>query len=157
MKLKKNSWCTGLLLLIAIFAMTPLCSAATTAGSKTSLEDVKKESRDLIQALKGYSVAQRDEAIAKIKEALAHIDQRINALEITIGKNWDKMDKEAQEKTRASLAELRKERTVVAELSDSLKSGSVDAWEDIKKGFSDAYVDFNADLEKFESEFGAGK
>ena len=156
MKFKKTSWCTGLLLLIALFAMTPLCLAATT-DDKTSLENVKKESKDLIQALKGYSVAQRDEAAAKIKATLAHLDQRINALEITIGKNWDKMDASAREKTRARLAELRRERTKVAELYGSLKSSSVDTWEDMKKAFSDAYVGLNAEWEKIEKEFGADK
>ncbi len=156
MKFKKTSQCACLLLLIAIFAITPLCLAATTSD-KTSIEDVKKESKDLLQTLKGYSVAQRDEAIAKIKVTLDDLDQRINALEATIDANWEKMDKTARENARTSLQELRKERTEVAEWYGSLKSSSADAWEQTKKVFSDAYKDLNEAWEKSEIEFGRSK
>lgn len=147
---------TCLFLFIAIFALTPLCSAATTED-KTSIEDVKQESQELIQTLKGYSVTQRDEAMAKINETLAHLDQRINALEATIDSNWDKMDKVAREKSRASLAELRRERMDVAQWYGSLKSSSNDAWEQMKRVFSDAYSRLNETWEKSEIEFGRSK
>jgi hypothetical protein len=142
--------------LIAIFAMTSLCSAATTSD-KTSLEDVKKESKDLIQTLKGYSAAQRDEAIARIKVTLDDLDQRITALEATIDANWEKMDKAARENARIRLQELHKERTEVAEWYGSLKSTSAEAWEQTKRVFSDAYKDLNEAWEKSEIEYGKRK
>ena len=156
MNFAKTSRCTCLLLLIAIFGLTALCSAATTSD-KTSLEDVKQESKELIQTLEGYTAAQRDEAIAKINATLNHLDQRINALEATIDNNWDKMDKTAREKARASLQELRRERMEVAQWYGSLKSSSVDAWEQMKKVFSDAYISLNETWEKSEIEFGRSK
>jgi hypothetical protein len=146
------------LLLLALFGMTPLCSAApATPSGKTSMEDVKKETRDLLQSLKGYSAAQRDEATARINATLDHLDQRIIALEATISSNKDKMDAAAREKSQASLAELRRERTKVTELYDSLKNSSVDAWEEMKKVFSDAYISLNETWEKSEIEFGRSK
>ncbi|MDZ4185873.1 MAG: hypothetical protein U1D97_12970 [Desulfuromonadales bacterium] len=158
MKLTKTSWCTGLLLLIALFGMTPLCFAApATTSGKTSMEDVKKETQDLLESLKGYSAAQRDEATARINATLDHLDQRIVALEGTISSNKDKMDAAAREKSRASLAELRRERAKVAELYGSLKSSSVDAWEEMKRVFSDAYISLNETWEKSEIEFGRSK
>ena len=156
MKLTKTSRSACLLLLLAIFGLTSLCSAAP-ASDKTSLEDVKKESKDLIQTLKGYSAAQRDEAIIRIKVTLDDLDQRITALEATIDANWEKMDKTARENARLRLQELHKERTEVAEWYGSLKSSSAEAWEQTKRVFSDAYKDLNAAWEKSEIEFGKRK
>lgn len=153
MKLTKTSQYACLLLLLAIFALTSLCLAAP-ASDKTSLEDVKKESNDLIQTLKAYSAAQRDEAIAKIKVTLDDLDQRITALEATIDANWEKMDKTARENARIRLQELHEERTEVAKWYDSLNSSSAEAWEQTKKVFSEAYKDLNEAWEKSEEEFG---
>jgi hypothetical protein len=155
MKLTKTSRSACLLLLIAIFALTSLCSAAPSG--KTSIEDVKKETQDLLQTLKGYSAAQRDEAIARIKVTLDDLDQRITALEATIDANWEKMDKTARANARTSLQELRKERTEVAEWYGSLKSTSAEAWEQTKRVFSDAYKDLNEAWEKSEIEYGKRK
>lgn len=155
MNLSKTSRSASLLL-IAIFGLTSLCSAAP-ASDKTSLDDVKKESKDLIQTLKGYSAAQRDEAIARIKVTLDDLDQRITALEGTIDANWEKMDKTARENARTRLQELHKERTEVAEWYGSLKSSSAEAWEQTKKVFSEAYKDLNAAWEKSENELGKRK
>jgi uncharacterized protein YukE len=157
MKSTKSSRTACLLLLIAIFAMTSSPCSAAPASDKASLEDVKKESKDLIQTLKGYSAAQRDEAIAKIKVTLDDLDQRINALEATIDASWEKMDKTGRENARTSLQELRKERTEVAEWYGSLKNSSADAWEQTKKVFSDAYKDLSDAWEKSEIEYGKRK
>ena len=156
MKLTKTSRYTCLLLLIAIFDLTSLCSAATLSD-KTSLEDVKKESKELIQTLKGYSAAQRDDAIARIKVTLDDLDQRITALEATIDANWEKMDKTARENARIRLQELHKERREVAEWYGSLKSTSAEAWEQTRKVFFDAYKNLNEAWEKSEEEFGQRK
>lgn len=156
MKLTKTSWSACPLLLIAIFGLTSICAAAP-ASDKTSLEDVKQESKEFIQILQGYSAAQRDEAIAKIKVTLDDLDQRITALEATIDANWEKMDKTARENARIRLQELHKERTQVAEWYGSLKSSSAEAWEQTKKVFSEAYKNLNAAWEKSENELGKRK
>jgi hypothetical protein len=156
MKLPKTSRSACLLLLIAIFGLPPLCAAAP-ASDKTSLEDVKKESKDLLQTLKNYSAAQRDEAIVRIKVTLDDLDQRITVLEATIDANWEKMDKTARENARIRLQELHRERTEVAEWYGSLKSSSAEAWEQTKKVFSEAYKNLNEAWEKSEIEFGKRK
>jgi len=58
----------------------------------------------LFQALKAYTADQRDEAIQKTKAALDNVDKRIDALGTHIDNKWDKMDKAAREKARASPA-----------------------------------------------------
>ena len=156
MKFEKTSRCTFMFMLIVMLGITPLCYA-DTSSAKTSIEEVKQETQDLVQALRAYTADQRDEVIQKTKTALDNLDKRIDALETYIDKNWDKIDKTAREEARASLKALRKQRTEVAEWYGSLKGSSVDTWEKMKKGFLDAYKALNDAWEKSEKEFGSDK
>ncbi|GAF97344.1 unnamed protein product, partial [marine sediment metagenome] len=104
-----------------------------------TMKEVKQETQDVIQALKGYSVEQRDEATKKTKTALDNLDTRIDELETRIDKSWDKMSETTRRESRESLKELRKQRVKLAEWYGSLKSSSVDAWEHVKKGFSESF------------------
>ena len=85
------------------------------------------------------------------------MDKRIDALEQSVDDNWEKMDKAAREKSRASMKALRKQRTEVAEWYGSLKSSSADAWGRAKNGFSSAYTAFQAAWEKSEKTSGSDK
>jgi chromosome segregation ATPase len=141
-------------MLIAMLVTTPLCYAQSSE-EKTSIEEVKQETQDLIQALEAYTADQRDEAVQRASTALNNLDERIDALEKRIDDNWDQMNKAAREKARANLKALRKKRNEVAEWYGSLKTSSTDAWEHMKKGFSDAYKALGDAWEKSEKEFGA--
>lgn len=123
---------------IAALGITPM-THAETHGDKPTLQDVKKETRDLVETLKGYGAEQRDEAMAKTKEALATLDQKIDALETRIDSDWERMDQAARDKSRATLRELRRQRTEVAERFGSWKDSSTNVWEHLKKGFVDAF------------------
>jgi predicted PurR-regulated permease PerM len=156
MALKKMSSCIFTLILIAMFVIIPM-SWAESSSDKSSLEDIRQETQDLIEALKTYSIDQRDEVVRKAKATLDNLDNRIDTLETRVDNNWDKMDKAAREKARAALRALRKQRNRVAEGYGSLKSSSADAWEHMKKGFSDAYQKLYDAWEKTEKEFESKK
>jgi len=156
MKFERRPLVAWALILVGLVAVPPLCHA-DPSDDKTSIGDVKQETKELLQTLKAYSVDQRDEAIAKTKAALDDLDKRIDALEARIDRNWDKMDAAAREKARANLKALREQRTKVAEWYGRLKSSSVDAWEHVKKGFSDAYRALDDAWEKSEKEVESGE
>jgi hypothetical protein len=156
MNVGKTSLCVSMSMLIAIFGLTQL-ACAETSSDKTTTKEVKQESQEFIRVLKAYTVEQRDEAIKKAKRTLTELDNRIDKLETHIDKNWDEMDKASREKARASLRELHKKRTQVAEWYGSLKTSSKDAWEHLKEGFSDAYKALHESWEKAENEFGSDK
>lgn len=139
-------------MLIGMLGITPICYAETSTD-KTSIEEVKKETQDLLQTLNAYTVEQREEAIRKTKKALDNLDKCIDLLQARIDRNWNQMDKAARDKARSNLKALRKERTQVAEWYGSLKSSTSDAWEHMKKGFSKAYKSLNDALEKSVKEF----
>ncbi len=156
MKFIKTIGLTCLLLTLAALTISPPCLAEMSGGTTTAA-DVKQETADLLKALKSYTIEQRDEAVRKTAAALAKLDQRIDVLETRIDKNWDKMDQAARENARASLKELRRQRTIVAEWYGSLKSSSAGAWEHMKEGFSDAYKSLQEAWIKSQKEFSADK
>ncbi len=135
---------------ILVIGMSSICLA------DSSFDDVKKETKELMEAIKGYSADQRDALIEKSKVALDKMDQRIDALEKRIDKDWDSMKETAREKSRANLKTLRKHRVLLAERYGSLKNSAGNAWEHLKKGFSDSYSAFHKAWEKAEKEFQSG-
>ena len=140
------------LMLIGILGVTPLCYAQTE-NANTSIEEVKKETQDFLQTIGSYTADKRDEAVQKVKEGLNKLDKRIDALEARIDKNWDKMNEAVRKETRENLRALRKQRNQVAEWYGSMKTSSADAWDHMKKGFSDAYKALEDAWEKSEKEF----
>lgn len=156
MKMTSISLYSGLLLLFASLLLTPP-RATAMPQEQTTLEDVRKESRELLQSLRGYSAGQRDEALAKIKETLDALDRRINTLEKKIASDGEKMDQAARAKARTGLQELRQERLEVAKWYNSLQKSSAAAWEETKKVFAAAYFNLSVVWEKFEIEFNTGE
>ncbi len=147
---------TFILMLIVGLGIAPACYAETS-NEKTSINEIKQASQDLIETLESYSAERRDEAIEKAKAALDKMDKRIDVLEQDVDANWGKMDKAAREKARASLKALRKQRTEVAEWYGSLKSSSADAWGRAKNGFTSAYKAFHDSWEQSEKNSAADK
>lgn len=141
---------------IAAIGLAPIGNAVASKD-QTSIEDVKKETSDLLQTLKSYSADKRDEALAESKEAMDSLDQRIDNLESQVDDNWGEMTAAVREKARASLQALRKERTDVAEWYGGMKASSASAWEEMKSGFSNAYSDLAEAWEKAQGEFGAAQ
>jgi septal ring factor EnvC (AmiA/AmiB activator) len=150
--MKKSIFTPIVMALIAALCCMPTASAQS-GDDKATIEDVKQETRDLITALKSYTAEQRDEAIRQADQALKKLDSRIDALESRIDKNWDQMDKAAREKARASMQALHRQRTELAEWYGGFKNSSVSAWDQVKKGFSDAYQAFIDSWEKAEDEY----
>ena len=152
MKCENNIWWMFIFLSFVVLAKTQI-GYCEKSHDKTSIEEVKQETEDLIEALKGYTAEQQDKAIQKIQMALVKLDKRIDEQEARIDREWDKMNKSAREKARAKLKELHKKRVKVAEWYGSLRTSSIKAWEHMKKGFSDAYKDLYDAWEKSEKEF----
>jgi cell division protein FtsB len=144
------------LVLISILGIAPLCSAGTPSGN-ASIEEVKKETRDLLQTLGAYTADQKDKAVQKTKAALDKLNRHIDALEERVLANWDKLDKAARERARESLKALRKQRDQAAEWYGRLKASSGNAWENTRKGFSDAYKALSDAWEKSEKDLGFDK
>jgi len=103
--------------------------------------------------LKDYSVQQRDKVVADAKEELSKLDQRIAAMQRNIDEHWEDMSATARKQTRKSLDLLRQKREEAAEWYGGLKHSSGEAWEEVKKGFSDSYDRLEQAVKKAAKEF----
>ena len=148
-------------LIITMIAVLMLCFIPTTqakAGNDTvTSQDVKAETKEMINTLKQYTIDQRDQAMKDAEQAMDNIDARIDELERRVDKNWDKMTQAAREEARENLKALRQQRNDLSEWYGSFKNSSADAWEKMKNGFSDAYQTLSNSWEKAKSEYDAEK
>ncbi len=153
MKTRTIAFSIRALALGALLAASPLSFAAETSGSKSTAKDIAKKADETGQAIKNYTVAQRDEAIKKAKAALDDLDARIGRLERKLDNEWDRMDQAARKKTRATLNALRRERNEAAEWYGGLKHSSAESWEQVKAGFVKSYEVLKESFTKARKEF----
>ncbi len=156
MKSNATSFVTTILVLVLGLGLGAPVLAAHH-GNETTIEEINQQTRELLALLKDYSAEQRDEAIAKTKDALDKLDKRIEALENEMVNKWGEMDQAAREKAHASLKAMRQQRTEVAEWYGSMKNSSVSAWGHMKQGFSSAYEALHEAWTNAEKEYKADK
>jgi hypothetical protein len=153
MKTKKLRKANLVFITAVFFAMTSVSFAAQTSEDKTTTKDVKEKVAAAAEAIKNYSVDQRDEALQKAKAVLDDLDARIDRMQSQLNEKWDQMDKLARQKATDSLTTLRKQRNDIAEWYGGLKHSSSNAWEDVKKGFLKSYQALRDTFDKVQSEF----
>jgi hypothetical protein len=126
------------LMLVGILGISSF-SYAETGSTQTSIEEVKKDTQDLLKSIGSYSVDKKDEAVQKAKEGLSKLDKLIASQQAKLDKNWDSMNETAREKAADNLTALSEQRDQVSTWYSSMKTSSVDTWDRMKKGYSDAY------------------
>ena len=151
--MSKNTLNAAIITIMALFFVT--LAQAQSGNNRAKAEDVKKETQELIKTLEQYTVEQRDQAIKEAEQALNKLDGRIAGLETQVDNNWDDMTREARETARGSLRALREQRNALAEWYGGFKNSSASAWEEMKKGFSDAYQTMSSSLQKAWSQYEA--
>lgn len=139
MNLGLSAFSVPALALGALLTVSPLSFAAETSGHKTTAKDVSRKVDETGQAIKNYTVAQRDEAIKQAKAALDDLDARIGRMERKLDNEWDRMDQAGRKKARATLNALRRQRNEAAEWYGGLKHSSAESWEQVKAGFVKSY------------------
>jgi TolA-binding protein len=151
---------TKLLRVWVILSATFVLLLATTTGfaaeqkqDGTTAAEVRKNAAQTYESLKDYTVQQRDKAVTDAKEELDNLDRRIDEMQRDIDEHWQDMSVITRKKTRESLDLLRRKREEVAEWYGGLKHSSADAWEEVKKGFSDSYDRLEQAVKKAAKEF----
>ncbi len=146
----------------AILAILLGCLLFAASGSqadnavqedRASADEVKQELREAASAIQRYAADQRQEALKKAEELLNDLDRRIEQTEQQLDEKWDEMSTTARERARETLKTMRQSRTELAEWYGGLKHSSDGAWEQMKKGFSDAYRDLGEAWQKARKEF----
>jgi hypothetical protein len=138
--------------LLALLLCAPVVMAVTDSDP-ASAADVRQDVSQTLRAISSYTAEQRDEAVAKAKDALEKTDARIEQLQLHIQQNWRTMNQEARQQAQATLKILQRQRNVIAEWYGGLKYSSGNAWEEIKQGFSNSYTELEKALEKAREKF----
>jgi hypothetical protein len=139
MKNQRGTKVAIVLLPIALFTITVGTFAGQEIADKTTSGEVTKEVKEAVDAIRSYSSDQRDEALKKVKVAIADLDARIEELERRLEKTWDQTDQKARRKARATLKSLRRKRNDLAEWYGGMQHSSAKAWQHVKKVFFDSY------------------
>src|SRR5260370_30586033 len=139
MKTRTIAFSVRALALGTLLAAPPLSFAAEPSGSKSTAKDIAKKADETGQAIKNYTVAQRDEAIKNAKAALDDADRRIDRMERKLDSEWERMDQAARKRARATLDALRRERNEAAEWYGGVKHNSPGSLEKGKTSFLESY------------------
>lgn len=124
---------------ILLFGLASVGMAAHHEDQKTTASDVKEEAMETYDALKSYTLEQRNEAMNFAQEKVNKLDGQISEMQKTVDDKWQDMSKATQKKTRETLNTLRKKREDLAEWLGGIRYSPKEAWEDVKKGFADSY------------------
>jgi DUF438 domain-containing protein len=125
----------------------------TVRAAEGGLEQVKKDLAEAGQAIKNFTVAQKDEAVLKAEAALKTMDKEIEAMEARVKQNWNKMDRTARKSSDAALKTLKKQRQATAKKLEELKGSSAKSWDRAKDGFVKSYQSLREGFEKAVKEF----
>src|SRR5712672_1063075 len=139
MKTRTIAYSVRALALGALLAASPWSFAAESPGNKSTAKDIAKKADQTSQAIKNYTVAQRDEAVKNAKAELDDADRRIDRMERKLDSEWERMDQATRKRARATLDALRRERNEAAEWYGGLKHSSAESWEQVKAGFVKSY------------------
>jgi len=114
---------------------------------------IKQETTEAIQAIKSYSIEQRDRAVKEAKQVIEELDVRIQDIQDGLQKKWDRMDQAARKQANDTLKGLRAQRNNLSEWYGGLKYSSTSAWKHVKEGFVGGYEALSTAFDKAEKEF----
>eukprot|EP01093_Parvamoeba_rugata_P016097 TRINITY_DN5843_c0_g2_i1.p1 TRINITY_DN5843_c0_g2~~TRINITY_DN5843_c0_g2_i1.p1 ORF type:complete len:190 (+),score=1.10 TRINITY_DN5843_c0_g2_i1:324-893(+) len=97
-------------------------SLQAESSGDSSVESLKKETRELGQALQEFGADQKAEAETATENTLTALDKRIDTLQQELDQNWDDMSDTARERSRKSLESLQEQRQRVQQWYDELQA-----------------------------------
>mgnify|MGYP000058189407 FL=1 len=105
-------------------------------------QSVGQQIDSALSAVKEFTVDNKDKALETMTSALTHLDDRIDALNEKIQKEWNSMDDNTQKEARESLESLQEKRAKMANWIAEMKTSSSKTWDKMKNGISDAFTAF---------------
>jgi phosphoglycolate phosphatase-like HAD superfamily hydrolase len=138
--MKRLARMNAVIMAALFFSAASVIFTTRVSADKATAKTVRKKMAETAEAIKNYSVDQRDEALKKVKAALDDINARIRMVfrtEFRTDEKWERMYQLARKKVRTDLKALKKQREDLAERHGKYSSGH--AWEDVKKGFVNSY------------------
>jgi hypothetical protein len=102
-------------------------------------EAVRRETGEAIESVRKYTVRNREQALARARDALATLDREAAGLEDRFDARWTTMDAATRERTRAAMRRVDTRRAEAAEWVGGMRHASEAAWTDVRDGFDRSY------------------
>jgi predicted nucleic acid-binding Zn-ribbon protein len=140
--------------LLAVMAIS-VCMAlvdrrvAAEAKTGTSAQDVKKETKEALEATKEFTLQQKEDFQKKIQAELDRMQQQIDHLRAKA----DHAKTEAQADLNIAIAELQRRKDAAGKKLQELESASEKAWGNIKSGLNTAMKDLEKSYKRALSHF----
>jgi hypothetical protein len=115
----------------------------------STLEDVKRQTKEAIAAAEAYTAEQRRAYQDKIEASLRQLDGKIGDLEVAA----KKAKGEARVEKEQAIGEIQQKRAAAARKLEMLKSSSQDAWAEIKVGLDAAIAELEKAYERAKFHF----
>ena len=127
-----------------VAAAVLLLSAPLPVHAQTTAKDVGQKMADTGEAIKGYTVDKKNEAIAHAKKLGRDIDAKIKELDAQASKQAG----EAKVKSKEMIKDLKTKRAKVSSKFNDLSKATKASWDDTKKAFGDAWQDLAVSYDK---------
>ncbi len=134
-RLVRVALAAALMILAALLVRYP----AVAQGDSATVDEVKRESAEALEAMKRYSFEKRDQVTQEVKATLTRLDTRIDELENRLERKSAEMTEEVRARSKTQLRALRRQRTELAEWYGGIKHSSSETWDDVKDGLAGAY------------------
>jgi len=124
--------------ILAITLGAFLTPAAPVVG-QTSGKDAAQKAGEAADAIKGYTVEKKNEAVVYAKKLVSDLDAKIKDLEAQVSRDTSAAKADGQRQ----LKELKATRDKTAKKVDELGRASAESWDSVKHGFAESYKDLN--------------
>lgn len=141
--LNKFSLLAAAAVIAAAIAINP-AHAADMKNGESDDTSVGTELSEAAQAIKNYTVEQRDAALREAEEMMASLDRQIEEQQREFNEGWDDLTTEAREQTMELRWEMQQQRNELAEWYGGMKHSTAEAWDDVTTGFANAYDDIQS-------------
>jgi hypothetical protein len=122
---------------VIVAALAVLGWSTSAPAQQTTAKDVGQKMAETGDAIKGYTVEKKDDAVAHAKKLGRDIDGKIKQLEADASKSAAETKAASQE----MMKELKAKRAKMGVKMNDLSKATKATWEDTKQGFVDAYKD----------------
>lgn len=130
-----------------------LLGGSASAETAPTLDHVKKELSEAVDAIRAYSEHRQAEALTAMESALENMDREIVILGDRIKQEWEKMEPEARRKAQETLDHLRRLRDRMAKSHEEWKSGGEITWNKIKEDFLKTWEEFRKSFEEADRQY----
>lgn len=131
----------------------PAQPEAAQAQDAKGSDDISKEVRHTVDAIRAYTAERRAEAVADAKRAAEDIDRQMQRLQEQTDQRWNRMSQKAKTRSQATMADLRKRRNALAEWTGGMRHSSTAAWGEVRGGFVKSYQELADAMRKARAEF----